>query len=193
MPSNFSFQLLNVVKDPWPFASDTFDIVHCRLLAMHIPQFRELIDKAIDATAPGGILMFEDTDLDLKSDSNPVPPEAKLSFKVYHAYCATIGVDAQPGPKFAPHIIASKKFIETHETVVPAPMGEWSNDDKLRSIGLGMQHGVLDAAQALHARLFQFGMTKKVIDDMTREALNGDNRLYMDMYFVWARKKTRNV
>ncbi|KZO90766.1 S-adenosyl-L-methionine-dependent methyltransferase [Calocera viscosa TUFC12733] len=188
-PTNFTFKMLNVVKDPWPFASDTFDIVHCRFLTMHIPEFHKLLEKAIDATAPGGILMFEDPDLGVKSDTKPVPTAAQLFFAIYHGCCESVGVDARPGPKFASIIRGSRKCSEIHETLVSVPMGDWTEDKRLHGIGLGMQAGLIEGARGQNPRMFQFGMTREIVEGMVKEVQKNENQLYYDLYFVWARKR----
>ncbi|EJU03998.1 S-adenosyl-L-methionine-dependent methyltransferase [Dacryopinax primogenitus] len=188
-PSNLTFQLLNFVKDAWPFAPGSFDIVHCRFVAMHIPNFEKLLDKAIEATAPGGILMFEDQDQELRAEGKPVPHPAHLGFAIFHGFCDTVNVNPRPGPLFAPLIMASRQFAETHETVVPAPVAAWSEDKKLHAIGESIRHGITGSARGLNEKLFQYGMTKDIVEGMIKEIENPKNKLYMDQYFVWARKK----
>ncbi|KZO98999.1 S-adenosyl-L-methionine-dependent methyltransferase [Calocera viscosa TUFC12733] len=192
-PPNFRFKLLNLIKDPWPFEPDTFDIVHCRFLTMHIPGFKFLLDNAIKATAPGGILMFEDLELRLKSDKKPLPSPVALFDAVFRTFTTSAGIDDLAGSKFASIITASGKFSETHETVVPAPMGTWTDDKKLHSIGLGMQTGFVAASRSSHPRLAQFGFSRETIEELVAQALNNENRLYMDVYFVWARKKVLHL
>ncbi|KZT56692.1 S-adenosyl-L-methionine-dependent methyltransferase [Calocera cornea HHB12733] len=189
-PPNFSFHRLNVVTDTWPFAPETFDIIHCRFLCMHIPEFQALVKKAIDATKPGGIVMFEDPDLAIKSDYRPVPAQVALFFAVYHGFHEFNGVDARPGPKFAPLFKASQKFSEIHETAVSLPMGDWTEDQALNSAGMGMRSGLVDGARGQSPRMFQFGMTREIVEGMCQEVLKKDNKLHYDMYFVWGRKRS---
>ncbi|KZT56691.1 S-adenosyl-L-methionine-dependent methyltransferase [Calocera cornea HHB12733] len=189
-PPNFIFQRLNVATDAWPFAPDTFDIVHCRFVCIHIPNFQNLLEKAIEATAPGGIIMFEDPDLTFKSDGQPVPARAALLFALMHGYGKWNGVDTNTGPMLAPIIRASKKFSEIHESIIPAPMGDWTEDKTLHAIGLGMRAGLVDAARGTpDPRFFQFGMTREIGEGMCQEVMKNENRLYFDIHFVWARKR----
>ncbi|KZT56686.1 S-adenosyl-L-methionine-dependent methyltransferase [Calocera cornea HHB12733] len=192
-PENCTFKVVNVVKDPWPFAKDEFDIVHCRFVTVHLPNFKELLDKAIDSTAPGGILMFEDIDCDFVSDLMPVPAAIPNFFDIYRTFFASVNVDARPGPKLAPHIMASKKFSETHEYVMPAPMGAWTRDQKLNNVGLAMRKGLVGAGQSQHGKLYKFGMTQEIVDEWAKAVCTPENKLYMDIYFVWAKKKASVV
>jgi len=192
-PPNFTFQHLNVVKDPWPFPSNAFDIIHCRFLTMHIPHYRDVLDRAIESTAPGGIVMFEDVDLTFRSDVKPVPSPVALWTAIFDGWTDTVGVNPRPGPEFAPYFLASRKFSETHETVIPVPHGGWSDDEKLRLIGQGMHTGFIDGARAANDRVFQFGMTTEIVERMLKEVMNKENKLYFNVHFVWARKKKANV
>ncbi|EJU03984.1 S-adenosyl-L-methionine-dependent methyltransferase, partial [Dacryopinax primogenitus] len=74
-PPNFTFRFLNVVKDEWPFPLNTFDIVHCRFLLMHTPNFEIVLNKAIDIVAPEGILMAVDPANRFEAEGKPVPTE----------------------------------------------------------------------------------------------------------------------
>ncbi|KZT56693.1 S-adenosyl-L-methionine-dependent methyltransferase [Calocera cornea HHB12733] len=192
-PANFSFHRLNVVTDPWPFESGSFDIVHCRFLAMHLPNFRDLVKKAIDATAPNGILMFEDPALVMRSVDKAVPSPVALFFAIYQGHSEANGVNCRTGPEFLPIIRDSKQFSEIHETIVPAPMGDWTEDEKLNSIGLGLQVGLIEGARFQNPRLYRFGMTKEIVEGMCQELLKKENHLCYDMYFVWARKRKTNL
>ncbi|EJU03999.1 S-adenosyl-L-methionine-dependent methyltransferase [Dacryopinax primogenitus] len=188
-PPNFTFRLLNLVKDPWPFSPGSFDIVHCRYVTMHIPNCKQLLDNAIEATAPGGILMFEDQDQQLRAEGKPVSYPAVLAFTIFRGYCESCGVNPRPGALLAPMIIASGQFSETHETIVPAPMGPWTEDKKLHVIGEGMRTGIIEAARAFSPKVYEFGMTKSIVEGMVRELENPENKIYANEYLVWARKK----
>ncbi|EJU03996.1 hypothetical protein DACRYDRAFT_114435 [Dacryopinax primogenitus] len=183
-PSNFTFQFLNFVRDPWPFPPGSFDIVHCRFIAMHIPNFPKLLQHAIDATAPGGILMFEDEHQQWKVEGKPVPHGAHFGFTVFHGYLETVGVNPRPGSQFASLIIASGKFSQTCGTVVPVPMGPWTEDKNLHVIGEGIRSGLIQAARGLNKKLYEYGVTDAIVEGLVSDLENSENKLYMDIYFA---------
>lgn len=188
-PPNCKFQIINFVKEPWPFGPDEFDIVHCRLTTVHIQYFKALMDKAIESTAPGGIMMFEDVDSDFTSELEPVPPSIDNFMDIYRSFFSSNQVDPRPGQQLAPYITASKKFSETHEHVIPAPMGAWTRDNELNDVGIAMRDALVGAGQSQHERLFKFGMTKEIVDEWAKAMNTPENKLYIPFYFVWARKK----
>src|SRR5689334_19366850 len=50
----------DVGKDPLPAGS--FDVIHSRLVIMHVPERRQVLGKLVDALKPGGWLVIEDFD-----------------------------------------------------------------------------------------------------------------------------------
>ncbi|EJU03997.1 S-adenosyl-L-methionine-dependent methyltransferase [Dacryopinax primogenitus] len=192
-PSNFSFQRLNVIKDTWPFPLGSFDIVHCRFVALHVQNFKTLVERAIEATAPGGILMFEDQDQQLRADGKPLPYPAHYAFSVFHSFGHMAGVDSYAAPLIAPIILGTRQFDELHQEIVPAPMGPWTDNPKLHAIGEGIRTGLIEGAKTLNPVLFEYGMTQDNIDGVVKAMENSEHRLYMDQYFIWARKKSSRL
>jgi len=121
--------------------------------------------------------MFEDPDLTFRSDVKAVSSQVALFLAIFHGFGESVGVNPQPGPEFAPHFLASRKFSETHEIVVPVPHGGWSDDEKLRAIELGLETGFVEAARSFNARVFHFGMTMEIVEGMVKEMMNKENKL----------------
>ncbi|EJU04001.1 S-adenosyl-L-methionine-dependent methyltransferase [Dacryopinax primogenitus] len=192
-PQNFTFVSMNVLDDVWPFEPGSFDVVNCRFLLMHMPNFERVLNKAIDVTAPGGILMLADPASRFQAEGRPVPPEASKLYDVYWGYCKTQGIVPGTGPLFAPLLAASKKFSEVHELVLPACMGPWPKNERLHPFGEGMRKGIIDGARSLNSKVFEFGLTGEIVEGMVRQVLDPENRLYVDEYFVWARKKQEGL
>ena len=58
---NLEVRRLDVVVDELPEAA--FDLIHTRLVLVHIPQRDELIPKLVRSLRPGGVLLLEECDL----------------------------------------------------------------------------------------------------------------------------------
>src|SRR5437660_10611052 len=56
-----------------PLAEETFDLIHARLVLVHLPQWRKVLQRLISVLKPGGWL------LDEEFDSESVPPEPSTS------------------------------------------------------------------------------------------------------------------
>jgi len=68
---NLEVRRHNIVSDPLP--QETFDLIHARLVLVHLPQWRKVLERLISALKPGGWL------LDEEFDSDSVPPEPSVS------------------------------------------------------------------------------------------------------------------
>ena len=61
----------NVVSDPLP--EETFDLIHARLVLVHLPHWQKVLQRLISVLKPGGWLVDEEF------DSDSVPPEPAAS------------------------------------------------------------------------------------------------------------------
>ena len=52
---------MDLAADELPRAE--FDLVHCRLLLLHVPERDEVLAKLAAALRPGGVLMIEEDDI----------------------------------------------------------------------------------------------------------------------------------
>jgi SAM-dependent methyltransferase len=76
IPAHASLDIMqhDVRADPYPH--DKFDLIHARLLLMHLPAREEILHRLVDSLKPGGLLVISDWEtnhLDLVLDS---PDEA---------------------------------------------------------------------------------------------------------------------
>ncbi len=68
---NLEVRRHDVVSDPLP--EETFDLIHARLVLVHLPQWQKVLQRLISVLKPGGWL------LDEEFDSESVPPEPSAS------------------------------------------------------------------------------------------------------------------
>ncbi len=66
---NLRVQLHDIVSDPLPDIS--FDLIHTRLVLVHVPEREQVLDRMISALKPGGWIVAEEFD----SLSHPAAPE----------------------------------------------------------------------------------------------------------------------
>jgi SAM-dependent methyltransferase len=81
---NLEVRRHNIVTDPLPECE--FDLVHVRLVLMHLPERDAVLGRLIKALKPGGWLIAEEFDsLSLRADPDVNPQEAVLgtSFAMY--------------------------------------------------------------------------------------------------------------
>lgn len=94
---NLEVQRHNLVVDPLP--KGPFDLVHVRLVLMHIPERETVLSRLIEALRPGGWLLAEEFDsLSSRSDASVNPAEKPLeAFRVLLDVLAESGVDLRYG------------------------------------------------------------------------------------------------
>jgi SAM-dependent methyltransferase len=94
--SNIEIMQHDVRTDPLPL--DKFDLIHARLLLMHLPAREEILHRLVDSLKPGGLLVISDWEtnyLDLVLDS---PDEVSMQvfkrfLEVLRAGSGMFGID----------------------------------------------------------------------------------------------------
>jgi SAM-dependent methyltransferase len=95
--ANLKVQQHNIVVDPLP--ESFFDLVHTRLVLMHIPERERVLRRLVSALKPGGWILAEEFDsLSIRSDplANPVETSFK-TFDVMYQVMASRGVELRYG------------------------------------------------------------------------------------------------
>jgi SAM-dependent methyltransferase len=87
----------DVVADP--LEENAFDLIHTRLVLMHLPQRDEVIEKLAGALRPGGWLVVDDYDLRTISDAQPPHPAWTKVSEASAALLAAKGADTRYGHK----------------------------------------------------------------------------------------------
>ncbi|MBX5448487.1 class I SAM-dependent methyltransferase [Thermogemmatispora sp.] len=122
-PANFRFVRANLL-DGLPFANDSFDFVHQRLMALSLPItcWPVLVRDLARVTAPGGWIELVEGGPDVA----PAGPATQEVFTLIGQYLASRGLD---GHGTIAHSLGSYledaglSAIQQH--VVAVPMGEW--------------------------------------------------------------------
>jgi SAM-dependent methyltransferase len=89
-----------------------FDLVHARLVLVHVPARDEALRRMVTALRPGGWLLLEDFDVTLQplAHLDPHRPDHDLANKVRSGFCALLaqrGVDLEYGRKL-PRLLAEQ-------------------------------------------------------------------------------------
>lgn len=85
---NLEVRLHDIINDPLDAAS--FDVVHTRLVLVHLPEREKAVDRMLAALKPGGWLVLEEFDsLSMKPDPGKFPSE--LLFKTLDSMWANMG------------------------------------------------------------------------------------------------------
>jgi SAM-dependent methyltransferase len=102
-PLNLHVLRHDIVRDELPAAR--FDLIHARLVLIHIPERMAVLEKLVAALKPGGWMVIEDFDSScLLPDPVVSPIESRLdAFEALRAYFASGGADSRFGRKLYGH------------------------------------------------------------------------------------------
>jgi len=94
---NLEVRRHDIVGDPLP--ESTFDLVHTRLVLMHIPERESVLRRLLAALKPGGWIVAEEFDgISVRSDSTVSPVESSFkTFAVMYQVMASRGVELRYG------------------------------------------------------------------------------------------------
>jgi SAM-dependent methyltransferase len=94
---NLEIRQHNIVSDPLP--SCTFDLIHLRLVLLHLPERENVLERLFAALKPGGWILAEEFDaLSIRADSSINPSETSIqTFGLMHKVMTDRGIDLRFG------------------------------------------------------------------------------------------------
>ena len=104
----------DVTSDEIP--SSAFDLIHARLVLLHLPQRDEVIDRLVGALAPGGWLVLEEFTQALPSCPEPGTDEQRTYNRVHEAFRELLrrrGADTTAYPRTLPWRLQRAGLIQT--------------------------------------------------------------------------------
>jgi SAM-dependent methyltransferase len=95
--NNLDIRRHNIVVDPLPPSS--FDLVHLRLVLLHLPEREKVIERLLGVLKPGGWILAEEFDaLSVRSDPDRYPSESAIqTFALMHKVMMNRGIDLRFG------------------------------------------------------------------------------------------------
>ncbi|EDO05046.1 hypothetical protein SS1G_07531 [Sclerotinia sclerotiorum 1980 UF-70] len=126
----------NDVTEEWTYPPNYFDFIHIRGLFGSIPDWGRLYAQAFKHLKPGGFIQHIEPSLHVKSDDDTVPPDSPLYrfADLFNNAGERTGQSMDICPTMSSKI-SQAGFINLHEKTYKMPLGEWSNDPKLRELG----------------------------------------------------------
>ncbi|KAF7363228.1 Methyltransferase str2 [Mycena venus] len=174
LPPNLSYQQVNILE-PFPFPAGTFDVVHIRLVLIHLPDAFSVLSRIIDLVAPGGWLLADD--LDWVENFEGLDNAPGIKGGLLHVIRSTQAVKGDPhiGPTLKPGCCV---FLNAIPEGTEADLAEFS-----RLFKETLTRAVAEAPLQTPA---QKEMQKGFIDDMAR---GGDWKYSVQFYFTWSKKR----
>lgn len=176
---NLEVRRHNVASDPLP--DGAFDLVHLRLVLMHLPQRDHVLERLANVLLPGGWLLAEEFDsLSMPPDPNVNPAETLLETDIAMREVMTAGgVDLRYG-RFLPARLRTLGLVEVDaEGRVPLWRGRAAGGDLLRANFAQLREAILATGRLT---VEEFERDLKRLDD---EAFMRPSPL---MWAAWGRR-----
>ncbi|KAI0644104.1 S-adenosyl-L-methionine-dependent methyltransferase [Trametes meyenii] len=188
LPDNLEFQLFNV-SDPCPF-KEQFDVVHARLMLIHVPKAEEVLHRFIELVKPGGWLLVEEPDVYALRDGNgALGPGLSAIVEGWMKVGESHGVDSRFGSKLRGLLETSDELSEVHVDKVVIPVSGKAEDPKRKKLGLAWQKNYVRIGKDLPQRWANYGITEEVGRQYLEELLDPSRDLLTDFYFSYSRKR----
>ncbi|KAJ7695771.1 S-adenosyl-L-methionine-dependent methyltransferase, partial [Mycena rosella] len=174
LPKNLNFQVFDVTQG-FPFEEKSFDVVHARFILMHLPNGKDVLERAAKLVKPGGWLVVEDYDMRSMIESSG--PAVSHVITTWIGILQARGADGEIGRKLESIIHNSGEFSQISTHKIPIPICNTGSVPKnLTKLGSALKMSVKKLADDWAQRFSAQGITqddaekyKKEIDTNVRK------------------------
>ncbi|KAJ7065738.1 S-adenosyl-L-methionine-dependent methyltransferase [Mycena amicta] len=185
-PSNVEFQQTDLTKE-WPFEDGSFDIVHSRLVLIHLPGAPDIAQRAARLVKRGGYILLED--FDSTSCIRTGGPALKELFVHLTEFVAVRGADIQIGAKLQDILSRTELFSTLSSHKFSIPISSQGNDqpEALRELGKITRNFALSPVRTMLSALpsKDSKITVDLLETAEKELQVGGGqwKAELDMYF----------
>lgn len=148
---------------PWAYGKDErFDYIHCRSLGGSVGDWRRLYAQAMESLNPGAYLEVQEHDLCVYSDDDKnldTAPYTKEWLRKLSEAAERNGKPINIGC-YQKQLMETGGFADVTERIVKVPIGQWTRDPILKTIGgferLHMNESVEAHSLALFTRVLGY-------------------------------------
>ncbi|EFX01042.1 methyltransferase type 12 [Grosmannia clavigera kw1407] len=197
VPPNVLFQIDDFTLD-WTFRPNSLDFVHTRWLIGSVPDWTVLMKQAYAALKPGGWIETYECNGFFQSDDDSVPEMSALAQwgVIFREGARKLGSTCSfsvPRDGVQKKAAKAAGFVEIHEKLLKIPISEWSDDPKLREIGLYSRAAIENDTEGSVGLLAgQLGWSKEAIHvyaaHVRKELRALKSHAYYNSLVVWAQK-----
>ncbi|KAJ7633130.1 S-adenosyl-L-methionine-dependent methyltransferase, partial [Roridomyces roridus] len=187
LPDNMNFQLVDLRAD-LPFERESFDIVHARMVMMHIPNAKHLITRVAQLVKPGGLLILHDPASKTLLETGG--PAVRHCVKELVELWKMSGADPDMGEKFQSILAETGWFSEIQVEKIAIPLGGCIHDERLYKLGLINKVFLQRFIMAAGARLAAagHGLTEEMVQSCVEELDQVGCTAVWDFYSCAARR-----
>ncbi|KAJ7751757.1 S-adenosyl-L-methionine-dependent methyltransferase [Mycena maculata] len=185
IPANLTFQLTDLAKE-LNFDKDSFDIVHARLVILHIPDGESAVKRAAELVKPGGLLIIDDIDLAsmLRTGGPAIVQAASKMIELFKSRKA----DSEIGKRIGDVISSTGYFTDVHVRKTAVPFSGVGANETENELGLALRKSWLQGAEAVRRSSIPQAPTEAMVEALRKELTRTDCTAVEDLYFCWARR-----
>ncbi|KAJ7816865.1 S-adenosyl-L-methionine-dependent methyltransferase [Mycena olivaceomarginata] len=186
LPKNVNFQIADVTQ-PFPFKQGSFDVVHTRLVLMHVPNAKDVLERAAKLVKPGGWLLVEDLDMHSLVESGG--PGVSQVITRYIELLQARGADAEIGRKLESMFKSTGSFstIQAQRVAVPV-CDDGSAPQPMARLGAALKPVGKKLTAGWTQRFSDQGITQELEKQFSEELDTNFREVMLDMHFVWAQR-----
>ncbi|KAI6381089.1 hypothetical protein MCOR25_001388, partial [Pyricularia grisea] len=195
LPRNLNLQV-DDLNGPFTFASDSFDLVHSRMVAggIHADRWEGYMEDIYRVLVPGGWCQMVEMSFVSQSDNGTLTEYHALSqWSEKYRQSQSPYKDPDAASQLAT-LMMGAGFVDVEARDMPLPMSAWSNNARERSIGAANRDNVhkLLASLATYPFAQGLGMSLKdihlLVAQARNEAENPAYKAYFRLYVCIGRK-----
>ncbi|KAJ7657271.1 S-adenosyl-L-methionine-dependent methyltransferase [Mycena polygramma] len=181
IPGNITFVQMDLTKE-LDLEKASFDIVHARLVMIHLPDVANAVRRAAELVKPGGILLLEEPDGNSAAQTGgPAARRVALEMiKIHNSH----GADFEVGRKLAELVTATGYFPHVHVHKAAMPFSGTGSDDATNALGLAFKKAWIKVSETLSTQ----GITETMLIEQNEELAGKECTAVFDMCFCWAQR-----
>ncbi|KAJ6545679.1 S-adenosyl-L-methionine-dependent methyltransferase [Mycena capillaripes] len=184
LPANVCFEQVDLTKE-LDFEKGTFDVVHFRLVMMHIPDGENAVQRAAQLVRPGGLLLMEELDFAsvVQTGGDATRQVATTAIQIYRSRTA----DAELGRKLADIMTAMDHFSHVNVHKIDIPLSGTGPNEANNELGRVFKKSWMQTSEELGRRFLSQDFAEALVKE--REELeHSDCTAVLDMFFCWAQR-----
>ncbi|CZT07023.1 uncharacterized protein RAG0_12613 [Rhynchosporium agropyri] len=198
-PPNCTFQV-DDLSLPWTFEFP-FDFIHGRMLFCSFSDPLHVFREAFKALSPGGVIEMQELIFDLRCSDHSLEGSALATWarKVKAAFRSR-GIDLTSASRYK-NDLETAGFEDIHQKEFIWPIGSWSTDPKLKSLGSRCQANIWDMLFAISIvpliEHYQPSMSVEEVElllvQVRKDLQNPDMQAYLQIVVIDGRKPKPDI
>ncbi|KAL4262822.1 S-adenosyl-L-methionine-dependent methyltransferase superfamily protein [Pleurotus pulmonarius] len=188
MPYNIKFNQVDL-SGSLPFSSQSFDIVHARLIFIHLPDAPAILRRICELVRPGGYLLLEEPDCGgVVDQTTPLGPGFTNFTSTWFRLMNSKGQNLCIGRDLEQIIRSTGFFTEVNVKKVEIPYAPKSEDPRENVLGQAWRLTSERTAKVLLSRFGSEGFTSEMIQRLLSELRDEGRDMRTPLYFTWSRR-----